>query len=293
MTALARRIRDALFDQPEADTPLGAWHFRIWEFFIAAHSAYYGWEWGFYVLRNTDVVLSLGMARYIDVSLFFENSAALWNAGAITLLVGIGLARRWRYAYALAMVLLHMQYVTRFSQGEIPHSSNLVGMGLLALALTSIAFRDEVDRRRFAWASTWFFVGLGYTSAAVCKLVATGITWPDGRHLWLWMAEKAVDHLSKTGAFEFNVLQQLAADHWPVATLVLTVGLVTELSGVLMWFPRTRIWIGLGLIGLHLGIGWTMNIFFKSFMVELVIIAFPWARWLRDVVPARLAVKPA
>ncbi|MCY3738476.1 MAG: hypothetical protein OXG13_18885 [Gemmatimonadaceae bacterium] len=286
-----RGILDNLFDfgRTRDETPGEALHFRIWELFIGFQAARYAWVWGWESLRITDVVLPLGIARYIDIGRLIGGPLPLVNAGLLTALVVLGFLRIGsRWPYAAAMALLHLQYATRFCLGEIPHSSNLVGMGLLSLAVGGACFRDAAAQRRFVWGSVWFFTGLGYASAGVCKLAATGPGWIDGRHLWLWMAEKASDTISKTGGFEPNLLQSLAADHWIAATAILAVGLGTELIGVLLWWRRTRPWTTAALIAMHFGIGWTMNIFFTVFMAELVIIGFAWGGWLDRLRAGRL-----
>ncbi len=285
-----RGILDNLFDFSRArgDTPGEALHFRVWELFIGFQAVRYAWTWGYETLRITEVVLPLGIGRYLDIRFLIGGPLPLVNAGLLTLLVVLGFLRLGsRWPYAAAMALLHLQYATRFCLGEIPHSSNLVGMGLLSLAIGGACFRDAASQRRFVWGSVWFFAGLGYASAGLCKLAATGPGWIDGRHLWLWMAEKATDTISKTGGFELNALQSLAADHWIAATTVLAIGLGTELIGVLLWWRRTRPWTAAALMAMHLGIGWTMNILFTVFLAELLLIGFPWGRWLDRLRPGR------
>jgi hypothetical protein len=136
------------------------------------------------------VVLPLGIAQYVDVSLLFEGARAHWNAGLIAVLALLGFFRVWRWAYLGALLLLHVQYAARYTLGEIPHSANLAGMALLALALAVPAFRTPGRQRRFTLGFTYLFVGLGYTVSGFCKLVGTGIGWPDGHHLWMWINEK-------------------------------------------------------------------------------------------------------
>ncbi len=46
-----------------------------------------------------------------------------------------------------------------------------------------MGFRSEESRRRFNFGFLCFFVELKYTFGAVFKLIGTGITWPDVRHL--------------------------------------------------------------------------------------------------------------
>ena len=286
-----RGILDNLFDfgRTRDDTPGQALHFRIWELFIGFQAARYAWVWGWETLRITDVVLPLGIARYVDIGHLIGGPLPLINAGLLTLLVALGFLRLVpRWPYVAAMALLHLQYATRFCLGEIPHSSNLVGMGLLSLAVGGACFRDAAAQRRFVWAASgsspasatprrgsasWRPPAPRGSTAATC-----GCGW----------RRRPPTPISKTGGFEPNLLQQLAADHWIVATAVLGVGLGTELIGVLLWWRRTRPWATAALIAMHFGIGWTMNIFFTVFMAELVIIGFAWGGWLDRLRGGRL-----
>lgn len=257
--------------------------FGLFEAFVAGATLWLAWTWGFYIGRISDVVLPLGIAQYVDVSFLFEGRRALVNAGVISLLVALGRLRVTRWAYAGAFVLLHLQYAARYSLGEIPHSANLAGMALLALALAMVAFRGPGERRRFTMGFTYFFIGLGYTISGVCKLVGTGLTWPDGVHLWMWIHEKGIDAFAKFGVMDFNLIQELALNHYWVATAFLLVGLLTELSAFLMWWRRFRLPVGVAVLGLHTGIYAVMGILFWLSMIELALLTFPWARWIDAV----------
>lgn len=284
-----------LFESEREETAGEIVFFKLFELFVAAGTLYLAWTWGAYVQRISDVVLPLGIAQYIDVSFMFGNALPLLNAGLISVFVVLGFFRVTRFAYLTAFLLLHLQYAARYSLGEIPHSSNMLGMTLLALALATLVFRDARFRRRFTLGFTYFFVGLGYTLSAFCKLVATGPSWPDGRHLWLWINEKSVDALSKAGAIDLNVLQELALSDYTVATAFLAVGLLTELCAWLMWWRRFRMPVIVAVIGLHLGIYLVMNIPFYLAVIELLLLGFPWAaaldRFLKYA-PAATLLRP-
>lgn len=255
---------------------------RTFEFFTVIYTLLYTWEWAFYIPRLSDVVLPLGLANYINIEIFFGDLATV-NAVIISVCCVIPLlSKRLRWLYAPAFILFHLQYVTRFSQGEIPHSANLVGFSLLGLALAAVFIRDINKSLPFAFGFTLFFLGVGYTSAGISKLVATGITWPDGHHLWLWIGEKSIDILSKTGEFQLNWLQEFALSNRFIATIILTFGLVAELLGCLIWWKRSRPYITIVLIGMHIGIDLAMNIFFKTFTIQLIIMGFPWNRYINN-----------
>jgi hypothetical protein len=63
-----------------------------------------------------------------------------------------------------------------------------------------------------------------------------------------------------------------------LGTLILTAGIITELSGFLLWWKKFRVYIFIMLIGLHIGIYTTMNILFFYYSIQLLIIGFPWHR---------------
>jgi hypothetical protein len=232
-------------------------------------------------------MLPLGLAQYIDVSFMFDHHVALINAGLIALLLLLGLTRAWRPAYAVALLLFHFQYVARYSLGEISHGSNLVGMGILLLGVAHLSFSDQTARRQFVWGTLYFFIGLGYTSAAVCKLVGTGIFWPDGHHLLMWIGERKVDVMSKFGTFDPNLLQEMVLQNYHWGTLFLLFGLIAEASSFLMWFRKYRYYIVMLVVSMHFGILLTMNIFFDASTYLLILLGLPWNRVL-DTARAQL-----
>lgn len=272
-----------LFDFEKPDSAGVRIYLRLFELFTAVYTIIYAWEWGFYILRISDVVLPLGMANYINVEVFFGNNLALINAGVMSGLTLVAFfSRKFKWLYLLSFLLLHIQYVTRFSLGEIPHSSNLLGFSVLGLGIAFCFFKDRVRALSFAYGFLIFFVGLGYTSASISKLIGTGITWVDGNHLWLWIAEKSVDVLSAKGTYNLTWVQELALQSRFMATLILSFGLLTEMVGFLIWWKKLRPYITLLLISMHIGIYYSMNIWFLSYMIELVIIGFPWYKWINS-----------
>lgn len=295
MSRPAEHIARSLFDLSPEYSAGRRLFFRFFELFVMAYVVTYSWDWGHYMLRNSEVVVPLGIANYLDVTFLFDHSLALVNAGLITFLVGISyfrLGSRWQYL--LAMALFHLQYAGRFSQGEIPHSANLIGLSLLCFGVGFAAFKKRKDRQNFILGSIIFFTGLGYTTAAFSKLIGTGFNWADGNHLWLWLAEKKTDILSRHGAFHYNYLQQLALQSRGWATLILGLGWITELCGFLFWWRRLRPYIATGLILTHIGITITMNIRFDAFVYELILLGYPWAKWINSLfsyIPGGLKIK--
>jgi hypothetical protein len=183
------------------------------------------------------------------------------------------------------MIFFHLLFAARFCLGEIPHSSNFVGVGILALGLGGILFDRGHTQRRFVTGTLVFFIGLAYTTGAFSKLIATGISWVDGRHLWIWIAEKAVDKYSEFGTLTYNPVQRFILDNWWFATASLTYGLVAELLAWTIWFRKTRPLAATAILGLHVGIFFTMRIVFSASMVIVALVGYPWARWLQRVWP--------
>lgn len=270
------RILDGLFGFDREETFGEILFYRIFELIMLYWVLLFAWKWGFYIQRIGDVILPLGIANYVDVSFMFIGGISIWNAGLITAFAAIGLFRLWRYAYLVTLLLLHLQYVSRFSLGEISHGANVIGVALLGLALGAIVFAESKPRRRFVLGFCYFFIGLGYVSAATVKLVASGPLWVDGSHLWMWIGERTVDTFSITGSISHNVLQEWILDSRLLGTLLLSFGLLTELFGFMLWFPRWR-WIVMTLlISMHVGVLLSMKINFPANDVILLLLAYPW-----------------
>lgn len=273
-----------LFGDDSSETQGDRLYFRAVELFLLAYAVYFCWTWGVYIQQNiSSVLLPLGLAQYIDVSFMFDHYVALANAGLVALLGLIGFLRLWRPAYLLALLGFHLQYVARYCLGEISHGSNLVGLGILGLGLALVAFRSESNRRRFTFGFLYFFIGLGYTSAAICKLIGTGITWPDGRHLLMWIAERKVDTISRFGAFDPSFIQEMVFYDYHFGTLFLTFGLLVEFFSFLIWWRKPRHVVLLLMVVMHFGIVFSMNIFFQASTYFLILLAVPWNRVIDSI----------
>ena len=61
-----------------------------------------------------------------------------------------------------------------------------------------------------------------------------------------------------------------------VASIILLIGWFTELIGFTMWFKKLRPFTTMLLIGMHIGITMTMNIRFDAFVMQLILVGFPW-----------------
>ena len=294
--AFVNRISTELFTPDKKETPGEVLFFRVFEAFIIAYVIKFSWQWGTYMIRNSEVVMPLGIANYVDISFMFSHSLSLINAGLITLIAVISFFR-WgsKWQYFVTVLLFHLQFVARFSQGKLPHGANLIGLSLLCISIGFIFFSESKKRRRFILGTIIFFTGLGYVTAAFTKLIGTGVNWADGHHLWLWIAEKKTDILSRSGTYNYNWLQQWALYSWSAATALLTLGWLTELSGFLFWWRRLRPYIATGLIIMHVGITLSMNIRFDAFIFELILLGYPWAALIDNYIsyiPTGTVFKP-
>lgn len=274
------------YDRPETQGEV--LFFRGFELFIVSILALEAWNWGRYARTLTALPVPHGLAAYIDLSLLLQHNLPLVTAALLTVLLLLGYLRKGRWAYAVALLLLHMQFTLRFSLGKVEHGTNLLAMTLLGLSLAMLLFPDALHRRRFTLGFTYFFTGLGYFAAGLTKLIGTGPLWSRGTHLWLWMHEKGIDGLANTGVSQLNGLQGFILSHPHLATLLLTLGLLVELAAVLAWWRRFRLPVLLALVGMHLGAYVTLDILFKWSIAELLLLALPWAAWLN-----RLLERPA
>lgn len=264
-----------VFNFEAKETKLERWFGKAFELFILAVSVRYAWFWALQIQSFQVVVEPVGVGSHVDLSFLLGSPAAFAIAGLVTGFIALGYTRRWRYGYFAAIILMHILFAARFSQGKVMHSSYLAAMAFLGIALAVSAFDAESVRRRFALGFTFLFFGLGYTFAGICKLVGTGLSWPDGQHLRMWIEEKAVDTYATHGVVDLNMIQNLVLDHYELATAILIVGLFTELSGFLMWRPCFRLPLLVGLLGLHVGIFLTMNIVFAVTTVALCLLTIP------------------
>jgi len=287
-------LKSGLFEPERKVTPGELVFFKFFEFFVLLYTIWFSWKWARYIFhRNTEVVLPLGYANYLDVSLFFGNHLPFYMAGFLTVLLLCAYFRIGaRWFYMVAFFLLQLLHFTRFSQGEIPHSQAFIGISLLCLGIGSVAFGGARSMPRFVMGTLFFFMGLAYTSAFFSKLIGTGIHWADGRHLWLWISEKSVDILSREGTYSLNFIQQAALKSTAFASLLLLFGWITEFFGFTLWWSRFRPYTFTLLIGLHIGIMLSMNIRFDAFLLQFIIVGYPWYRLIDrylDTTPAFVA----
>lgn len=273
-------LKNGLFEPDREVTPGELLFFKFFELFIVIYTLFFSWKWARYTqLRNTEVISPLGLANYIDVTLFFDNHITFYFAGAISIFIMCAFFRVGsKWFYMIAFLLLQLLHFTRFSQGEIPHSQIFIGLSVLCLAIGSLFFSGKKNMPRFVMGALFFFMGLAYTSAFFSKLIGTGFHWADGRHLWLWISEKSVDILSREGVYGINFIQNAALQSTTLASIILLFGWLTEFFGFTMWWSKFRPYTVTLLIGLHIGILLSMNIRFDAFLLQFIIVGYPWYR---------------
>lgn len=281
MQRFLQHLGDNLFGFGREETVGETLHFKAFELFTVGTMILWAWDWGFYIQTIKGVVMPLGLANHVDVSLTFDHGVSLLNATVMTLGGLLGFFRILpRVGYGVAALAFNLHYASRYCLGEICHAPHFVGLSMLMLAVAMFFSQDATVRRRFAFGASLFFVGLAYMSAALSKLVATGPGWSHGRHLWLWIGEKTVDYYSKFGVIDINPLQQALLASLPLATAILTFGVVAEAAGFGLWYRKTRFPVALLCIGLHLGIFLSMNILFDMFIYQLLVMCVPWDRMI-------------
>ncbi|MDZ7694371.1 MAG: hypothetical protein U5K69_25155 [Balneolaceae bacterium] len=252
--------------------------FKLFELYILSTVVLVSWQWALAMPEGPDIIFPSGIGRWIDISFMLSSSWAVSNAAAITLLSAAAFFRiQVRWIFFLILLLLHLQYVARFSLGKLPHSVNFLGISLLGFALGFSSFSHQKHRLRFVLGFILFFLGLAYISSALSKLGGTGINWSDGYHLWLWIAEKQVDQFSTTRINTPHMIEQYVQTNYWIATLFLLAGLLTEALGFLLWWRKSRPFIAICLLGLHVGIGLTMDIYFVEMALLVLLIGFPWS----------------
>ncbi|MBV1858164.1 MAG: hypothetical protein KUG77_07100 [Nannocystaceae bacterium] len=290
---ITERLATELFDFARPSTRGEMLFGRIFEALMVLWTLQHCWEWAPYIQRIEAVVLPLGVANYLDVSVFFDDGLSYALAAGVTVAVIAGFFRWTKLAYPVGLVGFHLLYVSRYSLGEISHGSNFVGLALLAFTIATIAFdKDERTVLRFAFGFLFFVYGIGYTSAGVCKLIGTGLDWPRSAHFALWVGERTIDVTSREGVFEPTFLQRLGLAYPWLGSASLAFGLMAELAGVLMWVRRYRMPVVLALLGMHIGVDLTLDILFLHNIMILALLALPWGKLL-DMMLERTSPRPA
>jgi hypothetical protein len=264
------------FDFERPGTPGEFATLRAIETFVAGGLCYFAWSWLLAVWSVGESPFALWWnAR---VGLFDGALIMAVNTGLVTLLIGRGYFRKQeRFAYLLAIPLLHLQFEMRYWGGTGLHHSYLIGMGLLAFGLGFCLFEEKTARLRFTFGAIYLFVSLGYFLSAMSKLHNTGPDWVDGRNLQMWISMNQVHRVSKNQPFELNAVQELVMRHTFLASFILASGFVIEMSGFLMCTRRLRPYYTTAVLSMHFGILFVMKILFLWNIGLLLLVGYPWA----------------
>lgn len=281
-SAAARLLRGfRVFDFSSAELPGEARRRRVFEALVLIECAWANLVWAEYIAHVESIAHPLGIAHHVPLDWMLDGRVPWLNAALITACLALGFARRVPWAYAAALVLMLFQYAARYSIGEIPHGANLIGMCLLAFATAPLLFRDRFQAERCVMGLVWLSISIGYVSAACCKMIATGPTWIRGEYMALSIHNKLVDAFAKSGVYAPSALQDLLVEQRWAGTLFSAAGLCFELGSVFVLHARWRP-LALGaLVILHLGIGFILEIWFRSATLVLVLLALPasWFAW--------------
>ena len=113
-----------------------------------------------------------------------------------------------------------------------------------------------------------FCIGIYHSNAALSKLVQSGIDWPNGLSLQLWVHLMGREH-SLANTLIFSSRSTAALLQWAV--------LVVEASALVAVFvPRLRVPVGVALLGVYAGIAESFGF---SFVLNAFLVAafyFPW-----------------
>jgi sulfite exporter TauE/SafE len=147
----------------------------------------------------------------------------------------------------------------------------------LAIALAFFFFERSSLRLRFALGTSYVFIAVGYFLAALSKLRNGGLGWIDPDNFQMMISVNQVHKIARDQSFAFNALQQLVMSYDFIGTLILALGLIIELSAILLCFRRFRMYSATAILLMHLGVIAAMNIYFPWNMSLLLLLGYPWA----------------
>jgi hypothetical protein len=220
----------------------------------------------------------------------------LWSVYWITAIGGVlALIGCWTrcslLVFALGNVFMQAFY---YSFGDMHHNQAalIIALGVLALAPSGAVLSVDAWRRRSGSAAgarwtrphearsdfarwpllvTRWLLALIYGSAALSKLVASGVDWINGYTLQYYLLDDGLRNGMELGV-------RLGAYHLPVVVLSWVSMLFEGTFFLVLVAPRLA-WVYLPVgIALHLGIYWTMKAPFFQFSV-LYAAFVPWTRF--------------
>jgi hypothetical protein len=165
---------------------------------------------------------------------------------------------------------------------QIEHTKNLANIVLFVQAMWYHFHAGDIRTavaRNSLWISRiypgWtyclslFCIAIYHSNAALAKVLESGLRWPNGLSLQLW-----IDLMGR----EHSLANPLILADRGTAALMQWVVLVVEASAILgVFFTRLRVPIGVALLGLYIGIA---ESFGYSFLLNAFLVAaffFPWS----------------
>lgn len=230
-------------------------------------------------LRNTPAtVLSFLPEEILTSPLVFQASRCLVAVAgilwALQLLVPLS---SWVcvFAYTLTVALVFE------NSSQIEHSKNLANIVLFVHAMWYHFHASDIRTalaRNVFWVSRlypgWtyflslFCIAIYHSNAALAKLLDSGIHWPNGLSLQLWIHLMGrEDSLAKT-----VILQDRTT-----AAMMQWATLFVEASAIVAVFcPRLRVLIGVALLGLYVGIAESFGFYFVLNVFLVAAFFLPW-----------------
>lgn len=144
---------------------------------------------------------------------------------------------------------------------------------LLLLAIREHAEPERLVAPRWVREGAVFVLAAFYGGAGICKLLGSGWAWGDGVALQLWFWKLG----DESSSLRDQVLASAPLSHG-LATGALLLELAVPLAFI---FPALRLWTGIGLMAMHVGIDQNFHIDFRSQMLLVAVILFPWEAQVR------------
>ncbi len=200
--------------------------------------------------------------------------AMVWMLAAASVLLTAG----WWTKVSSWSVFFLMLVIQRYDPAAFNGGDYILrGVLLLGLGLSPAGAYLSVDAWRKRQLSLWqaplvvpwglrfmqLHISLGYILTVILKL--RGTTWVGGTAIWYAVGLEDL--------VRFDVPDGIAAP--PVGAVLTWIALMIELAvGVGVWFRRTRPWVLLAGIALHLGIALVFEIGFFSYVMMASYLAF-------------------
>ncbi len=206
----------------------------------------------------------------------------MWLFGALWL------CQRWvPISPWLCAVFFTLAWAVRLeNMGKTIHVSHLSALMLWILAWwrqTTLSEYLNARNQRTPWSGLYYPEWVFQTClAATCifygwagwsKLIESGLDWPNGISMQLWTRLWGNPHFFAT---------QWILDSRPLATFLQAMSLTLEVFAPLALLSKCRIWIGMGLVGMHLGIVSVFGWGFHGNMIIIALLMLPFRNWFEE-----------